>query len=127
VAERAEPEHALEAMVASYLSDRHVEHPESGCTLATLGTETARQSPAVRRAATRQIASFARLLAQHMPGGAEEAENGERALAALSSMIGALVIARIVDDPGLSRAVRAAAARAVAGDGAVPGGAGRAS
>jgi len=70
---------------------------------------------------------IARLLAQHMPGGAEAAENGARALAALSSMIGALVIARIVDDPGLSRAVRAAAIRAVAGDGAVPGGAGRAS
>src|SRR5262249_17796022 len=47
--EKAEPGRGLEAIVGSYLSDRHVEHPETGCSLAALGSETRRQSPALRR------------------------------------------------------------------------------
>jgi TetR/AcrR family transcriptional regulator, transcriptional repressor for nem operon len=112
VADRAEPGHALEALVASYLSDRHVEHPESGCTLAALGSETRRQAPALRRIATRQVGGLAALLAAQMPGG-DTPDNHDRALALLCGMVGALSLARAVDDPALSRALRDAVARAV--------------
>ena len=115
VAERAEPGHALEAIVASYLSDRHVEHPESGCTLAALGSETARQAPALRRIATRQVRGLASLLAAQLPGG-DTPDNRDRALTALCGMVGALSLARAVDDPALSRALRDAVARSIAGD-----------
>lgn len=114
VAERAEPGHALEAIVGSYLSDRHVEHPGSGCTLAALGSETRRQAPALRRIATRQVGGLAALLADQMPGG-DTPDNHDRALALLCGMVGALSMARAVDDPALSRALRDAVARAVAG------------
>jgi TetR/AcrR family transcriptional repressor of nem operon len=114
VAERAEPGHALEALIASYLSDRHVAHPESGCTLAALGSETARQAPALRKIATRQVHGLADLLAAQLPGDA--ADNRDRALAMLSAMVGAIALSRMVDDPGLSRALRAAVLRSAAGD-----------
>jgi AcrR family transcriptional regulator len=113
--ERAEPGRGLEAIVGSYLSDRHVEQPGSGCTLAALGSETARQSPALRRIATRQVRGLAGLLAAQMPGG-DSPDNRDRALATLSAMVGALLLSRAVDDPTLSRALRDAVQRSVAGD-----------
>lgn len=115
VAEGAEPGHALEAIVASYLADRHVEHPESGCTLAALGSETARQAPALRRIATRQVKRLASLLAAQLPGG-DTPGNRDRALTALCGMVGALSLARAVDDPALSRALRDAVSRSITGD-----------
>ncbi|HEX3762010.1 MAG TPA: TetR/AcrR family transcriptional regulator [Kofleriaceae bacterium] len=114
VADRAEPGHALEAIIASYLSDRHVEHPESGCTLAALGSETRRQAPALRRIATRQVGGLADLIAAQLPGG-DTADNRDRALATLCGMVGALSLSRAVDDPALARALRDAVARAATG------------
>ena len=114
--QRAEPAAALDAIAAAYLSDRHVEHPEAGCTLAALGSETARSSPGVRRVATRNVATLIRVLAGHLPGG-DDAANRERALAMLASMVGALTIARAVDDPALGKQVRAAVARSITGTG----------
>ncbi|MCV5918537.1 TetR/AcrR family transcriptional regulator, partial [Escherichia coli] len=37
-ADAAAPEDALDATVASYLSDRHLAAPDKGCTLAALGS-----------------------------------------------------------------------------------------
>lgn len=118
--ERAEPGRGLDAIVASYLSDRHVEHPEAGCTLAALGSETRRQAPALRRIATRQVHGLASLLVKQMPGG-DTADNRDRALATLSAMVGAISLSRLVDDPALSRALREAVRRSVAGDPACEG------
>ena len=115
VAERAEPGCGLEALVASYLSDRHVAHPESGCTLAALGSETARQAPALRKIATRQVNGLAALLTAQMPGGDTPA-NRDRALATLSAMVGAIALSRVVDDPALSRALRDAVLRSIDDD-----------
>ena len=100
---------ALAAVVASYLSDRHVAAPERGCALAALGSETPRQTPEVRHVMTRRIREFADLLARQMPGWGEPGRHDD-ALAAMSAMVGALVIARAVDDPALGKAVRTAAA-----------------
>jgi AcrR family transcriptional regulator len=94
------------ALVDNYLSDRHVAATETGCTIAALGSETRRQSPEIRSVATRRTEELVKMIERHA-GGREEA------LAALSTMVGALVIARIVDDPALSAEVRDAAKRAV--------------
>jgi AcrR family transcriptional regulator len=101
----------LEAMVASYLSDRHVAATDTGCTIAGLGSETRRQSPAIKKVATRRLKEFAKLIERQTAG----ADHPPEALAALSAMVGALVIARIVDDPDLGKQVRAAATRMVVG------------
>lgn len=106
---KAAPGQALEAVVASYLSDSHVEHAESGCATAALGSETRLQPPEVRKVATRRVKEMADLLARQLPRwGASETHDD--ALAVMSTLVGALVIARIVDEPELSAAVRRAAA-----------------
>jgi AcrR family transcriptional regulator len=112
VLEQAEPGREIETIVASYLSDRHLEHPEAGCTLAALATETARQAPGLRRVTTRQVASLARLVGDYLPD-PDDGDRREGALSAISTMVGAMILARAVDDPALSRAIRDAAARSI--------------
>src|SRR5687767_2096226 len=55
VAAAAPPQQALPAMMRAYLSNEHVDALESGCGVAALCSETPRQAPEVRRAATRRI------------------------------------------------------------------------
>jgi TetR/AcrR family transcriptional repressor of nem operon len=113
VADGEKPENALETTVDYYLSDRHVATPERGCTLAALGTETTRQSPEIRRVATRRIREMADLIERQMSGWGNTARH-EDALGVMSTIVGALLIARIVDDPQLSKDIRASAKRMVA-------------
>jgi len=103
---------ALDAVVASYLSDRHLAAPESGCTLAALGCETRRQTPEVRRVATRRVREMADLLERQMPGWGESRRHRD-ALGVMSCLVGSMVIARLVDDPALAKSVRAAAVRTI--------------
>jgi len=113
VADDKKPEDTLEATVDYYLSDRHVDAVERGCTLAALGSETARQSPEIRRVATRRVRELADLIERQMAGWGKTARH-EDALGVMSTMVGALLISRVVDDPQLSKEIRASAKRLVA-------------
>jgi len=104
----APPNKALEAMLRTYLSKEHVEAPEMGCAIAALGSEMPRQAPKVRRAATRRIKEMIDLVARQSPDWGQPGAH-ERALVTLATALGALVLARAVDDPKLSAAVREAA------------------
>jgi AcrR family transcriptional regulator len=112
-ADLAKAEDALEATVDSYLSDRHLAEPEKGCTVAALGSEAHRQSPEVRRVMTRRVREMADLIERQMPGWGKTNRHDD-ALAVMSTMVGALLIARAVDDPQLSKDIRAAAKKLVA-------------
>ena len=99
-------------MLEAYLSREHVEHLETGCPLAALGSETSRQAPEVRRVATRHIKAMIDLMAREssdwgQQGGHERAH--DRALVTLSTMVGAVLLARAVDEPALSDKLRLAA------------------
>jgi TetR/AcrR family transcriptional repressor of nem operon len=107
-AANAPPHRALEAMLQAYLSKEHVEGIETGCAVAALGSEMPRQAPAVRRAATRRIKEAIDLVARQSPDWGQPGAH-ERALVTVSTMLGALVLARAVDDPKLSNALREAA------------------
>ena len=108
VAATAPPKKALEAMLRAYLSKEHMERAETGCAVAALGSEMPRQSSKVRRAATRRIKEMIDLVARQLPD-AEGADSRERALVTTATAVGALVLARAVDDPKLSEALRQAA------------------
>jgi AcrR family transcriptional regulator len=101
-------EKALQTLVRAYLSKEHLEAVESGCPMAALGSEMPRQTPEVRRAATRRIKEAVDLVARQLPEWGKPGAH-EKALATLSTMVGALVLARAVDDPKLSDALRSAA------------------
>jgi TetR/AcrR family transcriptional regulator, transcriptional repressor for nem operon len=108
IAAAAPPDEALHALLRAYLSKAHVERAEAGCPVAALGSEMPRQSPEVRRAATRRIKEMIDLVARQSPDWGRPGAH-EHALATVATMVGALVLARAVDEPRLSDAVRKAA------------------
>jgi TetR/AcrR family transcriptional regulator, transcriptional repressor for nem operon len=102
------PEQVLPAMLRAYLSKDHVEGVETGCGVAALCSETPRQAPEVRRAATRRIKEMIDVVARQSPDWGKPGTH-EHALVTVATMVGALVLARAVDDPRLSDALRKAA------------------
>lgn len=108
VVSKVPPEQALASVLSAYLSIEHLERVEVGCPLAALGSETARQAPEVRRVATRHIKDMIDLVARQSPDWGQAGAH-ERALVTVSTMVGALLLARAVDEPGLSDSLREAA------------------
>ena len=109
----APPSRALQAMMEAYLSKAHVEGVETGCAAAALGSEMPRQAPEVRRVATRRIKEMIDLVARQSPDWGQPSAH-ERALVTVATMVGTLVLARAVDDPRLSDALRKAALKHLA-------------
>ncbi len=97
----AAPESALQAIVDHYLSPRHLADRGSGCTIAALAADVARHGPGVRSAVTARFRALMSILADAMPG-RTRAGRRKKALAAYASLVGAVVLARAVDDPMLS-------------------------
>jgi TetR/AcrR family transcriptional repressor of nem operon len=104
----APPEKSLQCLLHAYLSKEHVANVENGCATAALCSEMPRQAPEVRRAATRRIKEMIDLVARQMPDWGKSGAH-EHALVTVSTMVGALVLARAVDDTRLSDALRKAA------------------
>lgn len=98
-------EDALRTLIEAYLSKAHIEGIETGCPVSALGSEMPRQSPEVRRAATLRIKEMIDLVARQMPDWGQPAAH-ERALVTAATMVGALVLARAVDEPHLSEQLR---------------------
>jgi TetR/AcrR family transcriptional repressor of nem operon len=108
LAAAAPPQKALQALLRGYLSKAHVEAVETGCGVAALCSETSRQAPGVRRAATRRVKEMIDLVARQSPGWGQPRAH-EQALVTVATMVGARVLGRAVDDPRLSDALREAA------------------
>ncbi|OOG46670.1 TetR family transcriptional regulator [Rhodanobacter sp. C01] len=108
IAASALPERALQSLLRAYLSKEHVKSPEMGCPVAALGSEMPRQAPEVRRAATRRIKEMIDVVARQSPDWGQPGAH-EHALVTAATMVGALVMARAVDDPKLSDALLKAA------------------
>jgi AcrR family transcriptional regulator len=100
----APPEQSLQALMQAYLSKAHVVGIETGCPVSALGSEMPRQSPEVRRAATRRIKEMIDLVARQSPDWGQPGAH-ERALVVVSTLVGTLTLARAVDDPALSDAL----------------------
>ncbi|GKT20751.1 TetR/AcrR family transcriptional regulator [Acidovorax sp. SUPP3334] len=102
------PEQALNALIQTYLSKLYLDSVELGCPISALGSEMPRQSPEVRRAATRRIKEMIDLIARQSPDWGQPSAH-ERALVTAATLVGTLILARAVDDAALSDALREAA------------------
>ena len=91
----------LGAVVATYLSTTHRDDPSSGCPLAALGSEIARCDEETRAAATQGFLKVVDIIGGQYKKITPAAAR-RRALTAVSTMIGALTMSRIVTDPELS-------------------------
>lgn len=98
------PERPLEAVLDHYFSTRHRDHPHNGCLFTALGSDVARQGVDVRRTATDRFMSMVELLQSWIPGRSEAARR-KRALSTYSTMVGAMILARMVDDPAISEEI----------------------
>ena len=97
----AAPPRSLSDHAARYLRPAHRDARAEGCAFAALGSEAARQSPAVRRATAEGLVTKLDALTEAAPG-ASRAARRQAAVAAFAGMVGALVLARMVDDTTLS-------------------------
>lgn len=99
---------SLSALVGEYLSERHRADRTNGCAVAALGGEVGRQGAALRKTFTASVRAQVDRIASFLKRGTPAARR-RRALAAYAGMVGALTLARAVDDPDLAQELLAAA------------------
>jgi TetR/AcrR family transcriptional repressor of nem operon len=102
-------EDPLEALVEGYLSPEHRDDPGSGCGVAALSGDAARADDRVRHAYTAQVSRYVDRLEGLLPPAGSPDKDRERATVAVSTLIGALLMARAVDDPALADEILTAA------------------
>ncbi len=90
--------------MAEYLSPTHRDHPGSGCGIAALAPDIARQSGKVRSAFTAELRRIIGAMTQkfHFRSGQNAQTESIRLLA---SLVGAMVLARAVNDESFSREI----------------------
>jgi TetR/AcrR family transcriptional regulator, transcriptional repressor for nem operon len=91
----------LAALAKGYLSAAHRDNPGAGCIIAAVGPDASRHGARVRRSITAWLRSAFDELAPLVPGRGAAARR-RRAIATYASWVGAMVIARAVDDRALS-------------------------
>lgn len=112
---RSRPDSGLAEIARSYLSKRNRDNPGGGCVFAALGSEVARRSDAVRATVTRGVQAQLGIL-ERVADRPSKSERREQAITTLSGLVGAMVLARLVDDATLSNQILTVAAGAVGGD-----------
>ncbi len=94
---------AVSDYISEYLSAAHRDMPGSGCPLAALCSEMPRQSKGVRERFTAGLRGMIRQLSGRMDSGLKPRQRDDKAVATIASLVGALVLARAVNDPKLSQ------------------------
>ncbi len=108
----ANPEDPLGAVTAFYLSMGHREERMDGCPIVALGSDAARQGSDVKASFEAGIKAHLELLGRLVGETNGEQPKG-KAMAILSTMLGALTLSRVVNDPDLAQAFLDAAAQQV--------------
>ncbi|GJD33094.1 hypothetical protein PMNALOAF_4375 [Methylobacterium adhaesivum] len=105
----------VDTILANYLSLAHVQTPGKGCPLAALANDVSREglgSP-VRTRFTHGVERLASILANLTPKASRERRR-QKSLATLSTLVGAVVLARAVNDEKLANDLLQAAHSSVA-------------
>ncbi|HKV82973.1 MAG TPA: TetR/AcrR family transcriptional regulator [Ktedonobacterales bacterium] len=97
----ASPDAPLREIIRRYVSRSHRDDAAGGCAMPALAGELAREPDEVRHAFTDAFEELASGIAAHCPGENPEARR-DAALALTAGMVGAVALARAVDDPTLS-------------------------
>jgi TetR/AcrR family transcriptional repressor of nem operon len=108
----ANPEDPLGAVMAFYLSMGHREERMDGCPIVALGSDAARQGSDVKASFEAGIKTHLEVLGR-LIAETDGTEPKGKAMAVLSTMVGALTLSRVVNDPDLARAFLDVAAHQV--------------
>ena len=104
-----DPVASAREVIAGYLDPANRERVAGGCTLATLTADLSRASGTARAAHTERFRELLEELQRRVPKGSADAE--ARALAAIAQCVGALALARSLDDEALARTLLEACAK----------------
>ncbi|KQN36421.1 transcriptional regulator [Sphingomonas sp. Leaf407] len=91
----------VEAWTDTYLSPLHRENPDQGCPMASLAGLMRHQTSDARAAMARGLDAHLERFAQALPGD-DDAARRRSAIGRWAAMVGAVVLARAVDDTALS-------------------------
>ncbi|MGH6875721.1 MAG: TetR/AcrR family transcriptional regulator [Aestuariivirgaceae bacterium] len=108
----ANPQDPLGAVIAIYLSTGHREERGDGCPVVALGSDAARQGVDVKASFEAGIREYLEML-DHWVGEVDDQELSGKAMAILSTMVGAVVLSRAVNDEQLSQQFLRTAAASV--------------
>lgn len=100
----AAAEQGAQAMLETFLdyaTQHYRDNVEDGCPLAAMGSELVRADEPTRHAATQSFRKIVENVAPFMRS-AQDADGTDTALSLMTNMVGALTVARMVDDPALS-------------------------
>ncbi len=103
------PAQGKDALYDAYLSPAHAAGPAHGCVVAALGTEGSRQPVPVRQAFADAARGLLRLVESHRHRKRPRPDISTGTLNATSLMVGAVTLARLVDDKALAARILAAA------------------
>lgn len=106
------PDDPLGAVIRFYLSPDHREEKMDGCPIVALGSDAARQSAEVKAAFEEGIKAHLDVIGRFIAEPGAEEHSG-KAMAILSTMVGAVVLSRAVNDESLSTHLLQAAAESV--------------
>ncbi|MGO8869540.1 MAG: TetR/AcrR family transcriptional regulator [Alphaproteobacteria bacterium] len=108
----AKPEDPLGAVMAFYLSMGHREEKMEGCPIVALGSDAARQGSDVKASFEAGIKAHLEVLGR-LIAETNDSEPKGKAMAILSTMVGALTLSRVVNDPDLAQAFLETAAQQI--------------
>lgn len=91
----------LRAYVEAYLAPRHRDNAAGGCPTAGLAAAVRYQTPAARAAMTEGLRSQIERIGRALPD-VNQADRRRAAIGSWAAMVGAVILARAVDDPVLS-------------------------
>jgi TetR/AcrR family transcriptional regulator, transcriptional repressor for nem operon len=119
VGETTPPEQRLAAIVDSYLTPVHRDDPGHGCAVPSLGAEIARESPKTRRAFAAKLEQMIDMMTDQIPDVSRKAAR-KQATAAIATMMGTMVMARVAGTGEFSEEILAAGREAVLGRAVAP-------
>jgi TetR/AcrR family transcriptional repressor of nem operon len=106
------PDDPLGAVIGFYLSGDHREEKMNGCPIVALGSDAARQGSDVKAAFEAGIKAHLEVLSRFIAESGGDASSG-KAMAILSTMVGAVTLSRVVNDADLAQALLDAAVEQV--------------
>jgi TetR/AcrR family transcriptional regulator, transcriptional repressor for nem operon len=106
------PDDPLGTVIAFYLSGDHRGERMDGCPIVALGSDAARQGPGVKAEFETGIKAHLDVIGRFVAQTGGEADRA-KAMAILATMVGAVTLSRVVNDPELAQALLDAAAEQV--------------
>lgn len=89
--------------IKAYLSEAHRDDPGNGCLMSALASEIGRELPA-KKSMTQHVELFVEKMASHFPWSKKRQRRGD-AIRMTASLVGAVILARAVEDQDFSREI----------------------